>query len=119
MVGLRLGRGAHGRPRIGDVAVRGVDPVAAEEAPHPLPDAIRLQLVGEDGGNSHRQPLGDVEDGKMRPSKGIEEPLLAERVGPEPFHVGQMRVQDYGEVADGAVGHRQEWQIATRSRALI
>ena len=105
MIGLRLGGGSKGPARVRHVAVGGVHPVAAQEAEHPLPHAIGLQLVREHRGDRHREALRDVQDGKVRARERVEEPLLAERIGSEPLHVRHVRVEDDREIAGGAVGH--------------
>ena len=61
VVGFGFGCGAQGGTGIGDVAVRGIHPVAAQEGEHPLAHSVGLELVGEDRGDGHRQAIGDVQ----------------------------------------------------------
>ena len=99
VLGLELRRGPQLGPSIGGVAVGRVDAVAPEKGEHPLPHPVGLELVGEHRGHRHRQPLGDFEDRQVGAGEGVEQPLLAERVGPEPLDVGHVAVEDDRQVA--------------------
>ena len=121
-VGVVVGLGLGGRPQggtgVGDVAVRGIDAVAAEEGEHPLPHPVRLELVGEHRGDGHRQPLGDVQHRQVRAREGVEQPLLAERVGAEPLDVGHVGVEDDRQIAARSrLGHLRLLTDRRRSRA--
>ena len=106
VVGLGLGGRPQGGAGVRHVAVRGVDAMAAEEGEHPLPHPVRLELIGEHRRDGHRQPLGDVQHRQVRAGEGVEQPLLAERIGAEPLDVGHVGVEDDRQIAAGALGHR-------------
>ena len=85
-----------------EVGLRRLDPEADQELTQPLARAGVLELVGEDRGDGHRQPLGDLEHRQVGAHDRVEQPLLAERVGPEPLDVGHVGVEDDRQVAGGA-----------------
>ena len=92
-----------GGPQFGlDVAQVGLgaaDPVLDQEAPQPLPHPGVLELVGEHRGHGHRQVARHLEHRQVGAHHRVEQPLLAERVGPEALDVGHVRVQDDREIA--------------------
>ena len=51
---------------------------------------VGLELVGEHRGDRHRQPLGDLADRQVGADHGVEQPLLAERIGAEALDVGHV-----------------------------
>ena len=68
------------------------------------------------GRHRHRQPLGDVEHRHVGADHRVEQPLLAERIGPEALDVGHVAVEDESEVPHPALGaHRR--QTARKSSA--
>ena len=99
VLGLAFGRRLEFSAGSRRVALGRPEAVALQELEHPLPHPAGLELVGEDGRDRHRQPLGDVGDRQMRAGDGVEQPLLAEGIGPEPLHVGHVRMKDDRQVA--------------------
>ena len=102
---LRSRRGPELLRPLRRVPLGGLDAMPAEEVEHPLPHPVGLELVGEHGGDGHGQALRHLEHREVGPRERLEQPLLAERIGPEPLHVGHVGVQDDREVAGCPVGH--------------
>ena len=125
-VAIRLGlaRGAQVGLHVGRIEVGRADAVLAGELEQPIRDARRLELVGEHRRHGQGQVPGPLEHRQVGADHRVEEPLLAERVGPEPLDVGHVGVQDDRDVADAIgvrrrvrVGHRR--QTATKSSAAV
>ena len=96
--GAALGRRPRrGRPRRRRSATRRRNSRSRSAAPGVL------ELVGEHRRHRHRQPLGDLEHRQVGADHRVEQPLLAERVGPEALDVGHVGVEDDRQVA-GAAG---------------
>jgi len=74
-----------------------------ERSPQPRRRARVLELVGEHRGHGHRQVARHLEHRQVGAHDRVEEPLLAERVGPEALDVGHVGVQDDRQIA-GAPG---------------
>ncbi len=74
-----------------------------------------LELVGQHRRHRHRQVPGELQHGQVGADHRVEQPLLAERVGPEALDVGHVAVEDDRQIA-GALA--QAWQTARKSSAL-
>ncbi len=99
-LGLGLRRQAQLRRATGSVALGGFEPVAAQERLHPLRHPRRLELVGEHRRHGDRQIAHPVQQRQVGAGHRVEQPLLAERIGPEALDVGHVRVEDDRQVAD-------------------
>ena len=97
-LGLRLAGRARGLGSTSSRRARRRRAGTRAELAQALGDARRLELVGEHRGDRHRQPRGDLEHRQVGADHGIEQPLLAERVGAEALDVGHVRVEDDREV---------------------
>ncbi len=117
-VALRLGPagGLEGRVYVLGIALGRADAELAHEVAHARGRRRVLELVGEDRGDRDRQVVGDLEHRQVRAHERVEQPLLAERIGPEALDVGHVGVQDDRDVARvrGAAHARQ---TATKSSA--
>ena len=93
-----------GRPALGrdlrDVGFAAADPPLDQELAQPLRHPRVLELVGEHRRHRHRQPRGDLQHRQVGADHRVEQPLLAERVGPEALDVGHVGVEDDRQVAD-------------------
>jgi hypothetical protein len=105
---VALGLGAGSLPALGghliDVGAGALDPVPNQELPQPLVNARILELIRQHRRHAHCQVLCDFEHRQVRPDHRIEQPLLAERIGPEPLHVGHVAVQHDRQVPDRFFG---------------
>ena len=86
---------------LGRVRFRRADPPAQEELAQPLADTRVLELVGEDRGDAQGDSPCHREQRQVGADHRVEQPLLAERVGPEALDVGHVGVEDDREVALG------------------
>jgi hypothetical protein len=75
---------------LGPVRLGCLDPKPEQEFAHPRRHPRILELVGEHRGDGHRQVAGDLEQRQVGAHRGVEQPLLAERVCAEPLDVGHV-----------------------------
>ncbi len=99
---------------VGDVQLGGADAELPRELDQALGYRGILELVGEHRRDAHRHVLRHGENGQVGANDRVEQPLLPERVGPEPLDVRHVRVQDERDVADALAQRRQ---TATKSSA--
>ena len=102
---------------VGGVGLAAADPELGDERLEPPADARRLELVGEHRRHGDGHPLGDLEHRHVRADDGVEQPLLAERVGAESLDVGHVGVKDDRQVARVPCGGAHVRQTATKSSA--
>ena len=84
---------------VGRVGFGGADPPLDQEAAQALADSGVLELVGEHRGHRQRQVPRDIQQRQVGADHRVEEPLLAERVGPEALDIGHVRVEDDRQIA--------------------